>query len=498
MLFLDSPSINKLRLFNYLLFHYQTATYEELLVELDVSKQTLHRYLTELQQDLNLTFSDHKLVLEKEKGLVVLKIDEPYRFPFFIDSLHLAYIKKSTDFTLIRTLIQKKYTTVTQLADSFYSSKSTIYRQLQRVESIFKKFNITLTFTSKNGDINLVFEEKDLRLFLYYFFWYTYKGLEWPFLKTTKERYKEMTKDLDLPIPSPSLLSLTNQFDYLLVLTFWRSLRRKHPIMIEPNIKKILSVFQEVNDLASFFDSFASEIDPDSLLNEKLFFNLILRENFAKVDSPVEVSQMAQKLSLIDDPLISHSQALVTETMAHFKIEMTGSEKDYYLYQFVLFYLYVFYLKIDFPSVITTYTENTLFSESALNPEGFSSLEVDNFLVNFRKEYPIPVKYHTMEHFLTSLLINARKKKSLTICLHFSINVLGERIIESQLLAVFNPDKLTFTHNPDEADLIISDCFQLESATTDFFYLERVTDIVVWKELVNYIQDKVFRISFSL
>ncbi len=63
---------------------------------------------------------------------------------------------------------------------------------------------------------------------------------------------------------------------------------------------------------------------------------------------------------------------------------------------------------------------------------------------------------------------------------------------------IFNPDKLKFIDNPQEADLIISDCYELDQAYIVFFYLEHVTDIAIWKELVNFIQEKIVVISFSL
>jgi PPE-repeat protein len=85
----------------------------------------------------------------------------------------------------------------------------------------------------------------------------------------------------------------------------------------------------------------------------------------------------------------------------------------------------------------------------------------------------------------------------LVIYVTHAANISYADFIKSALLKTFNNDALQFCDTPDQAQLIISNTYEGETAEKIIFHFENVFDQKQWKNLINFISDYIYSNVFD-
>ncbi|MGL5042139.1 MAG: helix-turn-helix domain-containing protein [Culicoidibacterales bacterium] len=113
-----------------------------------------------------------KIKLIEQKGSFTLIFPDDFNFNY----IKSTFIKESIPFLFLENLLLNQISTLTFNAEH-YISYSSLHRKYPSIKKLLGAFD--LSFVSK-PTISLLGEEKQIRLFLFYFFWHSYDGINWP------------------------------------------------------------------------------------------------------------------------------------------------------------------------------------------------------------------------------------------------------------------------------------------------------------------------------
>ncbi|MCO5432957.1 helix-turn-helix domain-containing protein [Enterococcus faecalis] len=188
---------------------------EEIAMYLKLDKKTIHRYTSELSEDI-LDFNKDTLSFESIKGKgVKLHVSNSNDYREFKQFL----VDNTLTINIVKALALQKGNSLISLANDNFVSESTIRRKIQQLKEYVDHMDISIT--SRNGRYSIVGDEKEIRMFLFIILWKVYRGRTWPFseidhnkmitlinnlTQTTKFQIKEINKQKTAFILSICLL----------------------------------------------------------------------------------------------------------------------------------------------------------------------------------------------------------------------------------------------------------------------------------------------------
>ncbi|MDZ5606379.1 helix-turn-helix domain-containing protein [Bacillus pseudomycoides] len=414
---------------------------------------------------------------------------------FALNFLRLFYLKKSTQYLIIDSLLKKKYTTVDDLATDLYLSSPHIYRQINKLKKLFAEFHIQLDFNS-HTETNLISEEKHLRLFAYDFFWNSYKGIEWPFTNVNKNLIR---KEINSYSISEKETSEELRFQYLFSIIYIRGIIRGKCISLNKEMDQIIDSFMSVNNLSQSFENtlLYSKIPYQRLdINaEKRFLNFTLRMAIFDLDNDEQKRKIVSNLLTLDNPIMNYTNLFVTDLIQSFQLNLTPTERVYYLYYFTLLFMFIYYFDTD----TQAFNEKKL-QKSFFNTKNHGKIgnDIINFHTNFSKKHPrirkkiIKKKFNQTFYNVIYFILYSHLSRPIKVYLQFSRTILGKIFIKKQLTSFFSKDQLILTSDTGQADIIISNSYEPFHKGVNFYYIDDFSDPCKWEDLISFIQRFIF------
>lgn len=487
-IFMNKTDLQKLNMLKHIFILPRNCTLTELATDLAVSTRTVNRYLTELQEDCRLLFSVEEFNLSKSDGLIHYQVAADLGEHHILDHLHVTYTQASTEFQLMHMLLMKNYTTVNALADEFFLSPSSLYRLLYKLEAVIEKFDMTFSFADQHAGINLNYEEKNLRMFSYYFYWSTLKGLKPDISNLGSQTIDRLDDQLDWQEFNDWLPSKKEQLRYAWTTTDLRQTYKRDTIKMPVEVGKIMMIFAEIHDLSLIYKPFLSLPTDDP---ERLFINFFLRVTSAKLDSSEQIMEIVTKLRQLDSFYTQRTHNLVQSLHETFNLNLTESQMAYFYYEYILTLLFIFYGKVELPQDFKEIDNLSIFNQTKGD-------YTDSLLHQAQKYYDqsdlptyIPANHKQTLLGFICLMLDTKKSPPLQLAIHYSRNIMGEYLIQQNLSLLFSDQSIQFTNKLDDADIIIADCYVPLQKNKQYFYIDSLTDKRRWDSLFKFVKQAI-------
>jgi hypothetical protein len=170
-LLMDTSTLSKFHLFKYLKKAEHSALSAAQIAEtMQMNYQQTIVILTSIEQDLNQLSSDTKKILTGAGKIDLTAINTT------IDGYRYYLLKNSTAFQFILYLLNDPAPTIEKFCELYYISRSTVSRKLANLKQYLKTYGLRFTY----NEMDLVGDERLVRLALFDLLWLSSRGLEWP------------------------------------------------------------------------------------------------------------------------------------------------------------------------------------------------------------------------------------------------------------------------------------------------------------------------------
>ncbi len=475
-------------------------TAQEITDYLHISLHAAYRYEKQLSEGLATTFDENRVVLFKENSIYKISIDKSLSVSYVIDKMSIYYIKVSQQFGLSRALFQKSYPSAESLAQEINLSLSHTYKILKRMNTSFDPFNISISFLEGDTSKNIIGDEKNIRLTMFYIYWAIYKGIEYPFSHTPK-----FLSELPVSIKSTSLSpSQKKRLLYFQTFTYWRTIYKKSLVSLTPDFMSYLELFEHVSPV-----HFPKEIQEllrknnlsdNNIHTEEAYFGFLARFYIANIDSLEDKRLIVKHLRNSGLPLTDFAITFLDDFLRQFMIELSDENYDLVYYQLIFSLLYIQFFGVNVPF---TQIADEIFPYKEAAPDLFDKHK--ETLVNYVYEilsvdlFPDLSKHSSLVEYLAKILYlainSATNQSKLKLFIQYSKTTYGYDLIKNKLASIFSSSVLEFTLNIKDADIIISDSYEQIGKTSSSnpltFYFEYPYDQTVWQNLTKLISQQI-------
>ncbi|MGX7059519.1 helix-turn-helix domain-containing protein [Vagococcus humatus] len=470
----------------------------EMMTMYDLSKSSTIRYINELNEDLSQLF-------DAQVSIIFFQ-DKRYRFSkqdlfidsYVIDQMRCYYLNNSTPVLVLNAILTKKYPSMEKLSIDLNLSNSAIYKSMAVMQQLTENFNGKITFNSRTS--NIEGDELGVRLFIYFLYWSMYRTTQTnPFGPHMPNDY--LTIDHLRPlITDRKVLSLsqTTKLSMLQGITLYRINYRKIKINLEPDLAKDIALFNPDNFRLPKITADLTEEEKKQESDLFVFFTKLLIADIDSFDRKKQLVNHYQEADLeISQRITQFIHQFENYMVFHFSKE--GYIEIYYL--LLILFIYFQYINIDFSKF---HTDMTYVNRPKALVDEFKQVENNLYLFikknvepNFLKTIPEDI-LNMLSHVLFFCYHQNLSPNSIKVHIQMSKNIYIGRSIQKFLTNTFNKDTITFTLNPENADLIISDTF--EGVTShphqEHLYFDNQYDYQNWNMLLSEISTIIYQKVF--
>ncbi|MBP2098186.1 helix-turn-helix domain-containing protein [Enterococcus rivorum] len=458
----------------------------KLLEDFNISNTTIYRHISALRSDLSNVFPSNEVQLFQigQKMLV----DYPTLDSIYIvDSMHLYYIKSSQRTTIIEAVLNKVYPSIESLSQDLHLSTSYTYKSINVFNSFLEKFHLKIKFDTSNSRSNLVGEEINLRVFLFFSQWMLFKGIDMPIIYSPVH-----AQTIKSPIShNISTSNQLTQFTHYQAITYFRIIVKKKHIQLPDNFFDYLNIFESVSQTVFppvIIKSIDKSLFSDSAIKqEEALFGFTARYFITNIDSPHTKKAISKELLASGLPLTEFIKTFLNNFSKIFKVELTTDDylTNYYLLAVQL--IYYQYIDIDVSSLDPSNSAKTMLNQLELNQiTSFVNEELRRYIIGEQaKENLLP---HLAE--ILYIMLKRNQKKKLIIFIQYSKSIYLDEFIKNNLYLTFNPNIISFTSTIKKADIIISDVFEELNEQQQVFYLDNPYDLNSWNDLILFISNQ--------
>ncbi|MBP2097241.1 helix-turn-helix domain-containing protein [Enterococcus rivorum] len=494
-IFLKKQEFSKLEIFKYITFE-NAITTQDLMTEFNLPRSTTKRYIA----DINSLLSQHKntesyqVLQNEEHKYYVTNIDKADKIYFFHKFQEL-FLQESLTFRVFSTVFIADNINFFDLATELNISSGYLYKILALLNKQLKPYSIH--FEKNEQTISIDGSEKNIRVFYTYILYSVHQNLSWPFTKNQETEVKlDILSWKDSKIKKKSLSKRTRLNFFLAIM----GKRIKDDCIVHSlprYVGETIDVFMKFNDAKALVNTRSQILTQNKMTTaEYQLMNLILRMYDGEFDTKVEMKRIGEALNQIDSPIVKFSKDLRKAFFSELPVEKNKKNEDYFLYYAVLHNTYLFCFADSLDAVYETQysynMEKTYANSNFRNP--IRTLYKKTLENNSVKTPENLVEVGT--RFLFTLF-NLYKITTLKIFVQHASNSLGEPLIKSELLKLFSSDSIEFVTNTQLADVIISDCVEEINDTSTYFLLIDLFNLKAWRDLADFIKDRLFELSFS-
>ncbi|WP_430602388.1 hypothetical protein IGJ02_002724 [Enterococcus sp. DIV0724b] len=493
-LFMKKNEQLRFELLKLLIYSKKGLPTNEVSQKLSIPNHSFYIYRSQLEDDLASAFKDNSVILEKKETdyLITSTLNTSY----IIDTMRLYYIKISQTFSILNALSYRYYDSAEELSQNLNLSLSHTYKILGLFNKLLEPFDISINFSSKKKQSNIIGNEQNRRLVMFYVYWSVYKGIEWPFnfLPTSLQ---------SLPVPINSQLLSPSQkarLNYFQSITYWHLSYKLELISLSKDFLPYLKIFQQVSP-TSFADIIKDSlrkrhVSDEHIYEEELFFGFLARFFISNIDSPTNKILITTMLIESSLPIATFTSRFLNDFLKKYNVSLTQESysTSYYLIIIHLFYVKFFNIDSPFSEIsddipIMAETSDGLFQIHEAELTKFIHKNWNSELFPSISTIPSLVTY--LAKLLYLVLITSNKHRPLNVLIQHSKSIYGYDLIKNILLIFFKDTTLRITFDINEADIIISDSFE-KNSDKPFFYFEHPEDSEAWKNLISFISKELY------
>ncbi|HBI1783333.1 TPA: helix-turn-helix domain-containing protein [Enterococcus faecalis] len=485
----------KYDLFVFIYFNEKNITINDISDFFLISTTSANRYIRQLNEDFQEIFNNDSVKIVSINNHYHLQNDSGKPIPYVNDILRLNYFKDTTKFKIIEAFLNKHFQSINELSEYLHISSPHLYKAIKDLNSLLETFKIEITFKTDDTSSNIVSQkERNIRIFFSFYYWSIFKGLEWPFKKVLPSQ---------IPMIEETKLfkrSQLQRFNYLVVITKYRMYSRKKYIVLDDECLKDLSPYEKNKNFNQALHSDNYKISEEVFHQEKLFFNFLVRFYISGCDTQEQQIDIAREFLRISTPLSKYCEKLLNHLFKTFKANVSLDSWLICYYNLNTICLYFKYVGLDYSDWHKQ--KDSFLNPNSVNPvvESFEE-EFISYYKNTLSQLPPPfeltdevIKY--ISHYLFFIIDSNTPVESLKICIQYGRLFYLNDQIKYNINLIFK--NIEYVDSPKDADLIISDSYQGESKTAEYFYLYDIFDEHNWKAMIAAIKELLYKKNFTL
>lgn len=485
----------KYDLFVFIYFNEENITINDLADFFLISTTSANRCIRQLNEDFQQIFQNDSVKIVSINNLYYLQNDSGKPIPYVNDILRLNYFRNTTKFKIIEALLVKNFQSINQLSEYLYISSPHLYKAIKDLNSLLETFKIKITFKTNDISSNIVSEkEQNIRIFFCFYYWSIFKGLEWPFKKMLPALLPKIKET------SSFTFSQLQRFNYLVVISKYRMYSRKKYVVLDDECVEVLSLYEKNKNFSQALHSDDYKISEKIFHQEVLFFNFLVRFYISDCDTHEQKINIAQDFLNLSTPLNRYCEKLLNHLFTTFNTNVSKDVWLFFYYNLNTICLFIKYVGIDYSD---WHKQKDSFSTpNSVNPfvEAFEE-EFISYYENTLPQLPPPfeitdevVKY--IAHYLFFIIDSNTTKVSLKIFVQYDRLFYLNDQIKYNINLVFK--NIEYLDTPIGANLIISDSYQGETKTAEYFYLYDIFDERNWKAMIVAIKELLYKKNFTL
>lgn len=458
-----------------------------------LSRSKLKRLIQELNDDLDIAFDGEVTI--KQNNQFRYYFDSVYPENYIFHKMKLYYLEQSLHFQLIFFIaVEEQQWTNDDLCEHFAVSLPYLYQLIRESNELIQDFGIQL---KRKNDTEIILDgpEYRIRLFLFIAVLFSYHGFESPINCKNPEVKKRIW---ELPRTSSE-----KELIYFVYAIGELRMSQGHFVQRMPvQVSEILALFEVPENIKQLNDLFIHPYsdDPEIYTKEIFIIRMFIRMFVYSLESKEHKIEIGKQATLLDNPLSLFCEQLLGKLLVDYEVQLDNDLFYELMYYSLLSIVFLEYFKVNLDTVLSLTTtvkeikDNDHFSPVHLKP-------VEEFYQRFIAHFPMDLEFLEDEkmfiEFISTrlyLFLNVSKTETFKIYIHYSRNLLGEMMLEKKLHQIYTNETLQVTRNPEEADLIITDCVerpeeQAEGATYFFFY--DLENKYLWEKLFLFIQKQI-------
>lgn len=461
----------------------QGINISQIIEQKQMSSTNIRRCFQELNEELALIFPEDNTAITYSASDGYQVIFPHYSTSYALNALKLFYIKRSNEFLIFNRLINKHYVSINQLALDISISTSHLYKYIKDIKAFLKKFNLFLNFSFKqSGNTSIVGSEIDKLYFLNIYYWYIYQAIEEP----------EIVEDY--PVAKMATLSPFQQkrLQYLFSISKHGAFKATD-VVLNPDSLAIATILQETH--SDTLASMAYQGNDHVALLESLFMRIFIPE----FDCDQEKQTIAKNaLKLKNNKIVNNSKLYLKQLFDTYQIVPSDEHYHTCLYYTLMVHSFLGTTTCDF---FTNFEALSTLSDLTTEELNFEKLERE--LAEFYKDlltadngYDFVVTPHNMMSMIkfSSLLLDlSSTPQVLNIHISFSKNNFATQMLKKNLIDIFGSSNISLIDTPQEADVILSDFYQLGMAQDKFYYFDDPYNHTSWDEAIAFIVAKAYK-----
>ncbi|OJG27130.1 hypothetical protein RU98_GL002910 [Enterococcus caccae] len=487
----------KFELFKSIVFSKNGLSFNELMQKHGLTKSTLSRYINDLVQEVEMTFGEKvHLIQNTQTGTYQIQTTETYSIGYLIDYSHLFYVQKSGVFFILDTLLKNHYSSIDAMALDLHMSSSSVYKQVRALKEMLVPFGGKISFDQLASP--LTGNEVGIRLFAFYSYWSVFKSTEYD-NRSYPESWWEV-KELEEYFDHMASLSESQRakLRFIQLITLKRALWQKNYIEISDSF---------LADTA-YFDTKDTELLP--LLRQRLSNTLYRKERalllYATRGLVYNLDSLETKKKIVQDykqsslEIAAYTTKLMAEVQKEFDIDYTEEGYTNFYFYLIILLIYIKHINID----ISGYYKNELSFHSMID---YDEANVKIFrkitkIIEQQEFYP-KINKKSLKGVMSILSLTIysgiylnKKAGSMSICVIFNNNLILAEGIKKIILDVYNQERIIFTNDVSNANLVISDSYEAVNSDAAHFYFDEQLNPEQWGKMIDAINDIFYKTIF--
>lgn len=482
----------KLELFHLIMLPSQKANIKDLMETLDLSRSSVKRQINEM----NIFFEHHLPDVSIEQDAhynYVLQNKTSFNHSYLFHYLQLHLLEHNNKFRLLLLLAT---TTVTKfdVCDDLNISDITLYKLLQEVNKALIPFKIRID--SEHSYLFFAGREAHIRLFICALLTTSYQNIRWPFKSISTNSLKYFHSSTQAKRLTSQLNTSQRRIEMILMSLLKRTKRFIFIEDFDQETKGILNVYDTYGTIR--LHVFATIDDPTTKEAEFLFTNFIARMFDTSIDERADKIMIGEQLMTLDSPLIALASKLCESFIDSFNINNQRETRYLFMYYIVLYHVFVAYFNFDLKPILKSIysdTHSQLLEHSEVFTDISAFYQQALMTTHTNPIFSLPANQHQGATLFYSLY-QAYYTNPLSILVNYSKDTVGELLITNKIRHIFSEKTITFVNKMENADIIISDSIEGTGEDFSFFYFEDCYDQKTWTDLLNYLQQVIFKRTF--
>ena len=306
---------------------------EEIAMYLKLDKKTIHRYTSELSEDI-LDFNKDTISFEIIKGKgVKLHVSNSNDYREFKQFL----LDNTLTINIVKALALKKGNSLISLANDNFVSESTIRRKIQQLKEYIDHMDISIT--SRAGRYSIVGDEKEIRMFLFIILWKVYRGRTWPFSEINHNKMMGLINNLTQTTNFQFKEINKQKVAFMLAICLVRYNKGS-----KIDLSKIDSKIINLCEVIDKYTDISKQLSNYYFLpkNESLFFSLLLLSRPVIYSLSFENHSVAELCKNIEPEYYTTTISVLNGLLEHFELKASPTVYSQILNTLLANHLYLY------------------------------------------------------------------------------------------------------------------------------------------------------------